>query len=196
MYAFGSAVVARLGPGPPVPGSLLGLCYPIYALKSAIIAGLGPSPLVPDSWACVILFTFLSQLLLLDLAPVLQFPGPWICGILFMPLGLLSLLVWVPSPPAHRFLPFLDPIHSPKYTGSPSALADLSPVLCSYAVKCLIFDALVIYLSVVLVSVCDNLCVFFFNEPYCYAQEFLFVTCVTSTYNMLLRVVKFLHYCC
>ena len=49
VYAFGSAVVAGLGPGPPVPGSLLGLCNLIYALKSAIIAGLGPGLPVPGS---------------------------------------------------------------------------------------------------------------------------------------------------
>ena len=49
MYAFESAVVAGLGPGLPVPRSLLGLRYPVYALKSAIIAGLGPGPPVSGS---------------------------------------------------------------------------------------------------------------------------------------------------
>ena len=37
--------------------------------------------------------------------------------------------------PAHEFLPFLDPIHSPNYAWSPTALVNLSPVLCPYAVN-------------------------------------------------------------
>ena len=79
------------------------------------------------------------------------------------------------------------------YTGSPTTLADLSPVLCSYALKRFMFDTPVTsYLSVVLVSLCDNLCVLFPNKSYYRAQEFLFMNYVTSTYNMLLRVVKIL----
>ena len=121
-----SAVIAGLGPVPPVSGSP-DLLNHVHALGSTIIAGLGPGP------------------------------------------------------PAHDFLPFLDPIHSPKYTGS-TALADLSPVFCSYALKRFVFDTSVTsYLSVVLVSLCDNLCIIFPSESYCCAQEFLFVNYVTLT---------------
>ena len=98
-----------------------------------------------------------------------------------------------PGPPAHEFLPFLDPIHSHKYTGSPTTLADLGAVLCSYAVKRFVFDTSVTsYFSAVLVTPCDNFCVLFPNESYCCAQELLFISYVTSTYYMLLRVVEFL----
>ena len=166
IYALGSVVVACLGPGPPVPGPLLGLRNPVYTLKSAISAGLGPGPPVSGS----------TDLL----NPVYAFGSAIIAG-----LG--------PGSPAHEFLPFLDPIHSPKYTGSPTTLADLGAVLCSYAVKRFVFDTSVTsYLSVVLVYLCDNLCVLFPNESYSCAQEFLFMNSVTSTYNILLRVVKIL----
>ena len=104
MYAFGSAIVAGLGPGPLVPGPLLGLCNPVYACKSAVIAGLGPGTPVSgflDLWNSVYVLGLvvvaglgsrppvpgcllglrnrsfpLSQLLLLIWAPVLLSPGP------------------------------------------------------------------------------------------------------------------------
>ena len=169
VYAFGSAVIASLGPSPADPGFLLGLCSPIYALKSAVLAGLGPS--VPR---CLDL-----------LNPVYAIWSATIAG-----LG--------PGPPAHEFLPFLDFILSPKYTGSPTALADLSPVLCSYALKRFVFDTSVTsYFSAVLVSLCDNGCVLFTNKSYCCAQEFLFMNYVTSTYNLCYYMsLKFCHYCC
>ena len=47
------------------------------------------------------------------------------------------------------------------------------------------------YFSVVLVSMCDNFFVLYPKESYS-AQEFLFMNYVTSTNNMLLRVVKIL----
>ena len=98
-----------------------------------------------------------------------------------------------PGSSAHGFLPFLDLIHSPKYTRSSTAFADLCLVLCSYVVKRFVFYASVIlYLFVAIVSLCDNLCVLFLNESYCCAQEFFFVNCVTSNNNMLQNVVKFL----
>ena len=105
-----SAVVAGLGPGPPVCGFLLGLCNPVYALKSAVVAGLGPGPPVPGS--------------LLGLCnSVYAFGSAVVSG-----LG--------PGPPAHEFLPFLDPIHSPNYAWSLLLLSlILSPVLCPYAVN-------------------------------------------------------------
>ena len=155
VYALESTVIAGFGPGPPVPGPLLGLLNTVYTLKSAIIAGLGPGPPVSRS----------PDLL----NPVFALGSATVAG-----LG--------PGPPAHEFLPFLGPIHSPKYTGSSTALADLRLVLCSYAVKHFVFDTSVTsYLYVVLLSLCDNLCALFSNESYCCSQEFLFMNYVTST---------------
>ena len=188
-----SAVITGFGPGPPVPGPLLGLRNPVYALKSAIIAGLCPGPPVsrsPD---------FLNAVYAFGSAVVASLgPGPPVPGCLDFPnlvyaLGSATIAGLGPGPPAHEFLPFLDPIHSPKYNGSPTTLTDLNPVICSYAVKRFVFDTSVtLFLSVVLVSLSDNLCVLFSNEFYSCAQEFLFMNYVTSTYNILLRVVKIL----
>ena len=166
VYAFGLAVVAGLGPGPPVCGSLLGLCNPVYALKSAVVAGLGPGPPVPGS--------------LLGLCnPVYAFGSAVVAG-----LG--------PGPPVHEFLPFLDPIHSPNYAWSTTALnfESSSLPLCR---KRLVLDASVIlYLSIFLISLCDNLCVLLLNESYCCTQEFLFMNCATLNNNTLQRVVNIL----
>ena len=74
-----SAVISGLGPGPIVSGSMNSF-NPIYAPGSAVLAGWGPGQMSPGlCWACVILFTFLSQLSLLDWAPVIQFLGSRIC---------------------------------------------------------------------------------------------------------------------
>ena len=109
VYALKSAVVAGLGPGPPGCGSLLGLCNPVYALKSAVVAGLGPGPPVPGS--------------LLGLCnPVYAFGSAVVAG-----LG--------PGPPAHEFLPFLDPIHSPNYAWSTTALANFESSSLPFAVN-------------------------------------------------------------
>ena len=193
MYTFGSAVVASLGPGPPVPGSLLGLCNSIYALKSAVVAGLGPGPPVPgclDLWNSVYA---LKSAIIARLGPGLPVSrSPDLLNPVYA-LGSATIAGLSPGPPAYEFLPFFDSMYSPKYTGSPTTLVDLSPVFCSYAVKRLGFDASVTsYLSVVLFSLCDNVCVLFPNESYCCAQEFLFMNCVTMTYNMLLHVIKIL----
>ena len=154
VYAFGSAVVSGLGPGLPVPESLLGLRNPVYALKSAIIAGLGPGSPVSTS-------------------PDLLNP--------VYALRLVTIVGLGPGSSAREFLPFLDPIHSPKCTGSPPALADLNPVLCSYAVKRFEFDTSVTsYFSVVLISLCGSLFVRFPNDTCCCAQEFFFMNYLTS----------------
>ena len=162
-----SAVVAGLGSGPPVCGSLLGLCNPVYALKSAVVAGLGPGPPVPGS--------------LLGLCnPVYAFGSAVVAG-----LG--------PGPPAHEFLPFLDPIHSPNYAWSTTALANFESSSLPLCRKRLVLDASVIlYLSIFLISLCDNLCVLLLNESYCCTQEFLFTNCATLNNNTLQRVVNIL----
>ena len=108
VYAFGPAVVAGLGPSPPVCGSLLGLCNPVNAVKLVVVAGLGPGP------------------------PVLESLDWWNS---VYALGMAVIAGLGPGPPAHEFLPFLDPIHSPNYAWSPTVLANLSPVLCPYAVN-------------------------------------------------------------
>ena len=134
---------------------------PECPFKSAIIAGLGPGPSV---------FGF----------PDLLNP--------IYALGLAIIAGLDPGSPVREFLSFFDPIHSPKYTGSTTALADLSPVFCSYAVKRFVFDTFVTSYLFVLVSLCDNLCVLFPNESYyCTQKFFFFEPCI---YNISLRVIK------
>ena len=139
VYALKSAVVAGLGPGPPVPGSLLGLCNPVYAFGSATVADLGPCPPVP-----AFLLGLCNSIYALKSAVVAGLgPGPPVSGSLdlWTPVYALESAVIAglgPGPPAHEFLPFLDPIHSPNYARSPTALANMNPVLCSYAVKRLV----------------------------------------------------------
>ena len=74
-----SAIIAGLGTGPKISGSMNSY-NPIYAPGSVVLAGWGLGQMSPGlCWACVILFTPLSQLLLLDWATVLQFLGSRIC---------------------------------------------------------------------------------------------------------------------
>ena len=126
------------GPGPPACRSLLGLCNPVYTLKSAAVAGLG---LGPGLCVCGSLLGLCNPDFDVKLAVVAGLgPAPPVLGCLdwwnsVYALGLAVIAGLSPSPPAHEFLPFLDPIHSPNYSWSPTALANLSPVLCPYAVN-------------------------------------------------------------
>ena len=200
VYALKSAVVAGLGPGPLVCGSLLGLCNPVYALKSAVVAGLGPWPGPP---VCGSLLGLCNPVYAGKLAVVAGLgPGPPVLGSLdwwnsVYALGLAVVAGLGPGPPAHEFLPFLDPILSSNYAWSTTGLANFESSSLPLCRKRLVLDASVIlYSSIFLISLCDNLCVLLLNESYCCTQEFLFMNCATLNNNTLQRVVNICHYCC